>query len=71
MQHVFVKLNWMSCGYTRYDRRETAPSNMHFVHSCFIVDTSGYLVYHEDFTHKHNEEVEYIHIIQKVPSDSE
>ncbi|KAI0212439.1 hypothetical protein LSAT2_002639 [Lamellibrachia satsuma] len=35
--------------------------------SCFIVDTSGYLVYHEDVTHEHNDDIEYIHLIQKEP----
>ena len=55
----------------RYDRRDPASSNMHFAYSCFIVDTSGDLVYYDYFTHKHNEDMQYIHITQKVRSFSE
>ena len=33
---------------------------------CFIVDTSGYLVFHDDFIRKKDENVEYMHITEKV-----
>ncbi len=37
------------------------------VDSCFVVD--GYLVYHEHFISRSNEDVEYVHIVHKVSAE--